>query len=62
MGSVITAALLRVLMSIAVKLVAEKALEDLLIFLLVKLSESTKTQVDDELLAIVRKHLEKPAQ
>ncbi len=57
MNSIIITALSKLLMSILVKLLAESALEDLLLFLLKKLSESTKTQVDDELLAICQKHL-----
>jgi hypothetical protein len=59
MLSILTSALGKVLLSIAVKLVAEDALEDLLIFGLAKLAGSTKTAVDDELLALVKKHLEK---
>lgn len=61
MNSIIITALSKLLMSLLVKLLAESALEDLLVFLLKKLSESTKTQVDDELLAIVQKHLGRAA-
>lgn len=61
MNSIIITALSKLLMSLLVKLLAESALEDLLVFLLKKLSESTKTQVDDELLAIVQKHLGRSA-
>lgn len=47
----------KVVLSMGMKLVAEEALEDLIIWAMEKLAASTKTKVDDELAAIVKKHL-----
>lgn len=58
MGHTLIMALGQVLTTMLVKLLAESALEDLLLFALKKMSESTKTAVDDELVAIVEKHLQ----
>lgn len=49
--------LLKMLTGMAMKLLSEKLLEELLLWCLKKLAESTKTKVDNELLAMVEKHL-----
>ncbi len=46
---------LKVLGGILMKLLAEKALEDLIIFGMEKLAQSTNSKVDDDLVAIVKK-------
>ena len=48
----------KVLFSIGMKVLSEKLLEELLLWSLQKLAESSKTTVDDELFAMVKKALE----
>lgn len=54
---VLLAMLPKVLMSLGMRLLSEKLLEELLIWLLEKLAASSKTKVDDELLEMVKKAL-----
>lgn len=49
----------KILMGIGLKLLSEKVIEDLILFAFEKLSQSTKTKVDDELLKIVKDALGK---
>ena len=49
---------LKTLVSIGTKLLTEALLEELIIFTLEKLSKSTKSKADDELVSIIKKHLE----
>lgn len=49
----------KVLMSIGMKLLSEKLLEQLILWGFEKLAASTKTKVDDELYAMVKAALEK---
>lgn len=51
--------LLKTLLSLGIKLLTEKYLEELIIWILTKLAKSTKTKVDDELVEITKKHLKK---
>ena len=59
MLSTLAGLLPKVLLSIAMKLLTEEALEALIIFALDKLAKSTKTTVDDELVVFVKKSLGK---
>ena len=47
----------KLLMGLGVKLLTEKFLEDLLIILLEKLASSTKTAVDDKVVAAMKEQL-----
>lgn len=49
--------LLKALMGIVMKLLASQALEDLLLWGMDSLANSTKTNVDNELVAVVRRYL-----
>jgi hypothetical protein len=49
--------LMKIGMGILVKIATESALTELLMFGLRQLAASTKTKVDDDLVAIVEKHL-----
>lgn len=49
----------KILMSIGMKLLSEKLIEELLLWALGKLSMMTKTKVDDEIYEMVMKHLDK---
>ena len=55
----LAALLPKVLMSIGMRLLSEKLLEELILFGLKKLSESTKTKVDDEIFKMVEEALNK---
>ncbi len=50
--------ILKSLLSIGTKLLTEALLEELLMFSLEKLSKMSKTKVDDQLVNIIKKHLE----
>lgn len=50
-------AILKVLVTLGTKLLAEAALTELFIFMAQKLAESTKTKADDQLVEIIKKHL-----
>ena len=53
------AVLPKVLLSLGMKLLSEKLVEELLLWSLGKLADMTKTKVDDELYQLVTKHLNK---
>ena len=48
---------LKALVSIGTKLLTEALIEELVVFTLDKISKSTKSKADDELVAMVKKHL-----
>ena len=50
---------IKIAMSIGTRLLTEAALEELILYLLKKLSQSTKTKIDDEIYQLVEKHLNK---
>jgi len=50
---------MQTLLSMGMKLMAGPAIEELFIWLAETLAKSTKTTVDDELVAIIKKNLEK---
>jgi hypothetical protein len=50
---------INMLLSLGTKLLTEKLLEELLLYILGALAKSTKTKVDNELLDMVKKHLGK---
>lgn len=50
--------LLKILMSIGMKLLTSDAILDMLLFVLEKGAEASKVKWDDELVVIVKKHLE----
>ena len=58
MMSTLLALLPKVLLSIGMRLLSEEMLENLLLWALEKLSQSTKTKVDDEIFAMIKKALE----
>lgn len=49
--------IMKMIMGLGVRLLTEKFLEELLLLGLKKLSESTKTKIDDEIFSIVEKHI-----
>lgn len=49
----------KVLMNLGISLMSEALIEELLLWSLSKLAKHTKTKVDDELLAMAKKHLGK---
>lgn len=53
----VTSILFKLISSVALKLLTSEALQDLLIWSVEKLASSTKTHVDDELVAMIKKHL-----
>jgi hypothetical protein len=53
----VTSILFKLATSIALKLLTSEALQDLLIWTVEKLAASTKTNVDDELVVMIKKHL-----
>lgn len=53
------ALLLSVLTSIGMKLLTAAALEDFLVFVAEKVAAHTDTKADDELVAMIKKHLGK---
>lgn len=53
-------AALKVLTSIGIRLLSEKVIEQLILFALKKLSEMSKTNIDDDLYKIVEEALNKP--
>jgi hypothetical protein len=50
---------LQMLISLGTKLLTEALLEELLIFTLEKMAKLTKSKVDDELVDMIKKHLDK---
>ena len=56
--SVVISVISKALLSLGMKLLSEKLLEQLIVFSLGKLAESTKTKVDDKIFKIVKEHLE----
>ncbi len=59
MLSTAAATILKVMASLVMRLVTAQAVEDLVLFLLKKLAANTASVADDELVAIVEKHLKK---
>lgn len=56
----IVSLLSKAMLSIAMKLLASAALEDLLVWLADSLAKLTKTNVDDELVTVIKKALGHP--
>ena len=50
---------IKMLVSMGTKLLTEALLEELVLFILRKLAESSKTKIDDEIYNMVEKHLNK---
>ena len=56
--AVVISVVSKALLSLGMKLLSEKLLEQLIVYSLGKLAESTKTSIDDEIYKLVKGHLE----
>lgn len=50
--------MIKMLSGLAMKLLSEKLLEELLLWSLEKMAQSTRTKVDDQLYKLVKEHLD----
>lgn len=59
MGSVILGTMGKMLVAMGLKMVTAEAMEEIVLWILGKLVAHTESKADDELLALVKKHLQK---